>query len=119
LDLQGFKIIEHAKQIGDSVWNEVVLWKHFERDTIGKQLVRATDSISANLSEAYGRYSFADRKRFAYYARGSLCETINWLNISETRGLIQRNTTSDLISEFESLAFRINVYIKRIKDHNP
>ena len=88
MDLQKFKIIDQANQIGDSVWKEVIQWNYFNKDTIGKQLVRAADSISANLSEAYGRYSYADRKRFAYYARGSLCETINWLQISTKRKLI-------------------------------
>ena len=88
MDLQKFKIIDQANQIGNSVWEEVILWNYFNKDTIGKQLVRAADSISANLSEAYGRYSYADRKRFAYYARGSLCETSNWLQKSLVRGLI-------------------------------
>ena len=89
MDLSGFKIIGQANLIGNAVWEEVIHWNYFEKDTIGKQLVRAADSISANLSEAYGRYSFADRKRFAYYARGSLCETINWLQKSSERGLIK------------------------------
>ena len=90
MDLQKFKIVDQADQIGDTIWEEVIQWKHFQKDTIGKQLVRAADSISANLSEAYGRYSYADRKRFAYYARGSLCETINWLQKSTKRGLITK-----------------------------
>ena len=79
MDLKKFKIIEHADQIGSEIWDFVKSWKHFEKDTLGKHMVRAADSISANLSETYGRYGFADRKRFAYYARGSFCETLNWL----------------------------------------
>ena len=66
MDLGRFKLIEHARQIGDSIWKEVILWNHFEKDTIGKQLVRACDSITANLSEAYGRFGYADRLRFIY-----------------------------------------------------
>jgi four helix bundle protein len=115
LDLSEFKIIGHADLIGDAVWEQVILWKYFEKDTIGKQLVRAADSISANLSEAYGRYSFADRKRFAYYARGSLCETINWLQKSSKRGLIETEVESAIQSELQVLSLRINVYIKHLK----
>ena len=96
MDLQKFKIIEQANQIGDSVWEEVILWNYFNKETIGKQMVRAADSISANLSEAYGRFSYADRKRFAYYARGSLCETINWLQKSAKRQLIASEKESRL-----------------------
>ncbi|TFH25852.1 MAG: four helix bundle protein [Bacteroidia bacterium] len=117
MDLQEFKIVEHTNRISANIWQEVIQWKHFEKDTIGKQLVRAADSISANLSEAYWRYSFADRKRFAYYARGSLCETINWLQISSTRGLIDIDKATILQAELDALSLRINVYIKRLKAH--
>jgi len=115
LDLSQFKIIEHANLISEMIWQEVIQWKHFEKDTIGKQLVRASDSISANLSEAYGRYSFADRKRFAYYARGSLCETKNWLEITLKRGLMEYETVTELLTDLDSLSFRINAYIKHLK----
>jgi four helix bundle protein len=115
LELGSFKVIEQADQIGNTIWEEVIHWKYFEKDTIGKQLVRAADSISANLSEAYGRYSFADRKRFAYYARGSLCETINWLQKSSKRGLIETEVESKLQSEISILSIRINAYIKHLK----
>jgi len=115
LDLREFKIIEHANQISGSIWEELINWKFFEKDTIGKQLVRASDSISANLSEAYGRFSYADRKRFAYYARGSLCETINWLQISAKRELIDSDLATRLQAELEALSYRINAYIKRLK----
>ncbi len=91
MDLRKFKIIDQANQIGDS--------------------------ISANLSEAYGRFSYADRKRFAYYARGSLCETINWLQISSRRGLLANEKASKLQEELDILSFRINTYIKRLKEH--
>jgi four helix bundle protein len=117
LDLKEFKIIEQANQVAGIIWEEVILWKYFERDTIGKQMVRAADSIGANLSEAYGRYSFADRKRFAYYARGSLCETLNWLQISMTRGLMDNEKYLRLHNELNSLSYRINTYIKRLKSH--
>ena len=117
MDLQKFKIIEQANLIGEEIWEEVIQWKHFDKDTIGKQLVRAADSISANLSEAYGRFSYADRKRFAYYARGSLCETINWLQKSVKRKLLVSEKESRLQEELNILSYRINAYIKRLKDH--
>jgi len=52
LDLSKFKIIDQAKQISESIWELIIQWNYFEKDTIGKQLVRAADSISANLSES-------------------------------------------------------------------
>ncbi len=69
-----------------------------------------------NSMELYGRYSYADRKRFAYYARGSLCETINWLQISSRRGLISTGKGDKLQEELDILSFRINKYIKHLKE---
>ena len=115
LDLSKFKLIELADQIGDSIWDEVNQWRQFEKDTIGKQLVRAADSISANLSEAFGRYSFQDRKRFAYYARGSLCETINWLSKSTQRKLIKEVDGEEILSRIKILSYKLNAYIKSLK----
>jgi four helix bundle protein len=115
LDIGKLKIIKQADQISDIIWEEVAHWRNFEKDTIGKQLVRAADSISANLSEAIGRYSYPDRKRFAYFARGSLCETINWLEKSSRRGLLDDNLGSKLLSELQTLSLRLNAFINTLK----
>jgi four helix bundle protein len=45
-------------KLGEDVWALVIKWDYFSKDTIGKQLVRAVDSIAANLSEGYGRFHF-------------------------------------------------------------
>jgi len=49
-------------------------WNYFQKDTVGKQLVRSADSIAANLSEGFGRYHYKETKNFSYYSRGSLFE---------------------------------------------
>jgi four helix bundle protein len=36
----------------------------FLKDTLGKQLVRAADSVSAKISEGYGSFSDKENKRF-------------------------------------------------------
>ena len=50
-------------------------WNWFRRQTIGKQIVEAADSIGANIAEGVGRYGTQDNKRFVYFARDSLYET--------------------------------------------
>jgi four helix bundle protein len=53
-----------AMKIGDEVWKLTDSWDHWKKDTIGKQLVRAVDSIAANIAEGYGRYGYEDRRYF-------------------------------------------------------
>jgi four helix bundle protein len=60
-DLNAYKISFH---LANFVWNKVFLWKNFEKDTIGKQFVRAVDSISANIAEGFGRFN--KKKKFIF-----------------------------------------------------
>jgi len=77
--LEDFKAYNLAMEIAEEVWKIVMQWSYFEKDTVGKQSVKAVDSISANLSEGLGRYHYREAKNFAYYSRGSLFETKTWL----------------------------------------
>jgi four helix bundle protein len=113
--MYGLKISRKADEISQRIWNEVLTWKYFEKDTIGKQFVRSADSISANLSEAQGRYSYSDRKRFYYYARGSLFETMNWIHKAIERELISKEEGEHLISELNLLKFQLNTLLKNSK----
>ena len=81
---------------------------------IGKQLVRAADSISANLAEGHGRYHFNDRLKYCYYARGSLEETKSWISKAMRRKLIATEI-SEINHTIELLPKKLNAYIKSIK----
>jgi four helix bundle protein len=56
--------------------------------TAGVQLVRAMDSVAANIAEATGRGSLRDQARFYVIARGSLREVQHWLVRAEARDLV-------------------------------
>lgn len=73
--IEDMEIYQLAMQIGEEVWEVVNQWDYFAKDTVGKQLVRAADSIAANFSEGYGRFTYKDRKNFCYISRGSMFET--------------------------------------------
>jgi four helix bundle protein len=117
--LEEFSIYKQAMVLADQVWGLVNIWKYFERDTIGKQLVRSVDSIGANLSEGLGRYHFKETKNFSYYARGSLFETKTWLTKAFQRDLINQQQYQDLMSELELLGKRLNAYINTLGPNNP
>lgn len=44
-----------SEELSDAAWRIVANWRPFERDTVGKQLVRAADGIGANIAEGNGR----------------------------------------------------------------
>jgi four helix bundle protein len=94
-------------------------WKFFEKDTVGKQLVRAVDSIAANLSEGLGRYHFKETKNFGYYSRGSLFETKTWLTKARNRRLIDEQKFNTLIDRLETIGKMLNGYINSIGVQEP
>lgn len=90
----------------------VMKWDYFAKDTIGKQFVRAVDSIAANLSEGYGRYHYVEAKHFGYYSRGSLFESKTWL-VKAHRGKLMDDETCKLISAvLDTIGIKLNNYIK-------
>ena len=98
-------------KIAERIWIIVHDWKYFEKDTIGKQLVRAIDSVAANLCEGFGRYHYKDKTNFSYYARGSLYETKTFLTKGFHRDLITDDEFQQLIEETNNLGVKLNNYI--------
>ncbi len=112
--LEEFNAYNLAMEVGEKVWEIVNKWDYFQKDTVGKQFVRAVDSIAANLSEGLGRYHFREAKNFSYYSRGSLFETKTWLTKAKNRDLIGHDQFEELNSSLDTLGRMINKYIKSI-----
>lgn len=115
LELNELDVYNLSASLSDDLWSIVNNWDKFSKDTVGKQLVRSVDSISANISEGYGRYAYKENIVFCYYARGSLIETRNWLDRALQRKLIDRKRYDDFIERIEILAKKLNAYISAIK----
>ena len=67
-DIEAYKI---AFKLSNHVWDVVIKWDNFAKQTIGNQFVRAVDSISANIAEGFGRYNKKDKIRFYRISFGS------------------------------------------------
>jgi four helix bundle protein len=78
-----------AVELGDELHREAARWPSFDRWSLGIQLVRAIDSVGANIAEAMGRWSVPDRRRLLFVARGSLHEAEDWISVAEDRGLLK------------------------------
>lgn len=87
-NFENLRVYSLSEDLADRIWKITARWDHFNRDTVGKQIVRSADSIGANIAEGTGRYGIQDNKRFGYFARGSLNETKHWLRRAYKRNLL-------------------------------
>ena len=113
-NFMNLRVYQLAEILADEIWIIVNNWKYFEKDTVGKQLVKAADSIGANISEGTGRGSFQDNRRFVKIARGSLNETQYWLRRAYKRDLINEKEINRLKPIVDELAPKLNAYLKSI-----
>jgi four helix bundle protein len=113
-NFEKLRVYQLSEQLGDHVWSIVMKWNIFARDTVGKQLVRAADSVGANIAEGTGRGTFVENRRFVRIARGSLNETQHWLRRAYRRQLLKENEISIIKPIIDELAPKLNAYIKSI-----
>jgi four helix bundle protein len=107
--IDAYKISFH---LSNYVWSIVTGWDYFTKDTVGKQLVRAVDSISANIAEGFGRYSKKDKIKFYRYSYGSIKESLDWNEKAKVRQLITTNQYNYIFQELQKLPKSINQLIQ-------
>ncbi len=108
-DIEAYKI---AFKLSNQVWDIVIKWEYFAKDTVGKQFVKAVDSISANIAEGFGRYSKKDKIKFYRYSLGSLYESLDWNEKSHFRSLLSQEDYSFIFNEFIKLPKALNSLIQ-------
>jgi|SRR5438132_8964750 len=113
------RVFQLSEVLADEIWDMVLEWTIFAKDTVGKQLVRAADSIGANISEGVGRGSFQDNRRFARTARSSLYETQFFLRRAFRRKLLRPEQIKSLKPLIEELGPKLNAYLKSIGRTGP
>ncbi len=108
-DIEAYKISFH---LSNHIWNTVIKWNHIAQNTVGTQFIRSSDSISANISEGFGRYNKKDKIRFYRISNGSLLESLNWNEKAKVRALLSDEEYKYIFTELQKLPKAINALIK-------
>lgn len=113
-NFENLQVYQLSEDLADNIWEIVMEWNDFARNTVGGQLVRAADSIGANIAEGTGRSSYKDNKRFVFIARGSVNETKHWLRRAYKRKLLTSQQIETLKPIIDALAPKLNAYANSI-----
>ena len=113
-NFEKLRVYRLAEKLADLIWEIVLGWNYFARETVGKQLVEAADSVGSNISEGTGRGSFPDNRRFVKIARGSLNETRHWLRRAYRRRLLSQQEIDLIKPIIDELSPSLNAYLHSI-----
>ncbi|MCL4391850.1 four helix bundle protein [Patescibacteria group bacterium] len=116
MELGDLEVYKLARIISGKGW---ALYEQFDwrtRKVIGDQFITAIDSIAANVAEGFGRFHYLDRNKFNYNARGSLFESIHWVDVLKERGIVDGKKAEDLVGDLRNLLVRLNGYIATTKN---
>ncbi len=100
--------------LASSIYDIVTPWSFFDKDTLGKQIVRSADSVPSNIAEGYGRYGAGDHRRFLLYARGSIFELRVQLELAHRRRLVPQDQIETLRAEVQSVLAQLTAYFRSI-----
>jgi len=113
-NFENLKVYQLSEKLADGVWDIVLKWSYLARDTVGKQLVRAADSVGANIAEGTGRGGSVENRRFVRIARGSLYETRHWLRRAFIRKLLNKAQIERMKPLVDNLSPMLNAYLSSI-----
>lgn len=111
MELEDLEIYKLAKEISRGIWEIYNKLSWQDKKIMGDQFISATDSVGANIAEGFGRYHYLDKNKFNYNSRGSLLESIYWLELFKERGKIKNSDYEILNERFKNLHKKLNNYI--------
>lgn len=102
-------------QIGFGLLKEVYRstnsFPKFEQYALSSQLIRAANSVIANIAEAHGRFYYADKIRVFYISRAEIHEVRSHIRVALSQDYINKESFNKLDKEYELLTMKLNSLI--------
>ena len=114
-NIMDLNVYTEALDFSNEIWTFCKQFDYFAQQTVGIQLVKSADSISANIAEGFGRYHYKENLNFCYFARGSVEEIKDWLRKAFHRKLIPHDYSTKTNEDITIIAKKLNNYINSIK----
>ena len=86
-------------------------WNYVAQKTYGIQIIYSSSSIGSNIAKGYRKGSNPDRARFAKISRGSLYESIHWINKTYRLKILSESEFNELSGICDILAPKLSAYI--------
>jgi four helix bundle protein len=107
---------KHARVLRSELYRLAKALPQEEKFGLAAQIRRAASSVTANLAEGYGRYSYQENVQFCRVSRGSLYEVRDHLTTALDAGYIPKAKYDELDAMAISAVRLVNGYIRATKN---
>jgi four helix bundle protein len=114
----GFESLEAwkvAREFRKEVSVIVKTFPKYEQYQLSQQITNSSRSVSANISEGYGRFHYKETTKHCRIARGSLDETLDHLICACDESYIDDSKLQQMREQHERCRKLINGYIRYIE----
>jgi four helix bundle protein len=107
---------KHARKMRQQIYFVAANFPADEKYGLTSQIKRAAISVTANLAEGYGRYSYQENIQFCRQSRGSLYELRDHLTTALDAGYIQQEKYEELDKMAIGAIKLVNGYIRATRN---
>lgn len=111
-DFTDLEAWSQARELRKAVYELTNKFPAEERHVLTAQLRRAAISVTANVAEGFGRYSYKENMQFCRHARGSLHEVRDHLTTAFDAGYLSKDEWRQLDELAQTVSKIINGYIR-------
>ena len=104
-----------AHNLSIDVFNLTKELPRSEDYALTSQIRRSSNSVSANIAEAFGRKTSKDKTYFYIISRGSAYETQNHLLYARDVLYLNKSTTKNLVKRYDHLIHELNKIMNKLK----
>jgi four helix bundle protein len=111
-DFKDLEVWKVARELRTAIYALARLLPDFEKYGLASQLRRAATSVTANIAEGYGRYSYQENAQFCRQGRGSLYELRDHLTTCVDEHYLSADESANLDALAQRVIQMINGYIR-------
>jgi len=112
---EDIKAWQLARQYRKNIYKVSSKFPKDELYALVNQMRRAAVSVTSNLAEGYGRYTWQENIRFCLIARGSVNEILDQLYVAVDESYITQEEFNTLYPDGREIEKAINGYISFLK----
>ena len=112
---EDLEVYKAAREFRKAMYAVSRLLPDFERYELGRQIRRASVSLTNNMAEGHGRFHYPDQIRFFLHSRGSLEELVDDLNVCFDENYLSSDEVAKLKEQARGVLNLLNGYLRYLR----